>query len=114
MTADLDLAGWKVERMPELPDAAFFTIVPDWVCEILSSSTVNIDRTKKLPLYASRGVRHAWPVDPLAKTLEVHTLGDNGKWREVHVHRETEVVRAPPFAAIEIELAALWRPPKTL
>jgi Uma2 family endonuclease len=71
-----DLAGWRVERMQGLPETAYYTIVPDWVCEVLSKSTEAIDRNEKLPLRASMGVRHAWLVDPIAKTLEVHTLGD--------------------------------------
>ncbi len=28
-----DLAGWRLERMPELPDTAYFTLAPDWVCD---------------------------------------------------------------------------------
>jgi Uma2 family endonuclease len=43
--------------MPELPDAASFDRVPDWVCEVLSRSTENIDRDVKLPYYAEHGVR---------------------------------------------------------
>ena len=35
-----DVAGWKRERMPELPADAAITVVPDWVCEILSPSTL--------------------------------------------------------------------------
>jgi len=31
-----DLAGWRRERMPELPDSHVFEIPPDWVCEVLS------------------------------------------------------------------------------
>lgn len=106
-----DIAGWRVERMRALPETAHFTVVPDWVCEILSKSTENIDRNKKLPIYATCGMKHAWLVDPIAKTLEVHILGEGGRWREVRLHREGEVVRAPPFEAIEIELDALWSPP---
>src|SRR5205085_2608797 len=34
-----DLAGWRRERMPQLPDTAFFELAPDWVCEVLSPST---------------------------------------------------------------------------
>ena len=30
-----DLAGWRRERMPEYPNAAYFTRVPDRVCEVL-------------------------------------------------------------------------------
>ena len=45
-----DLAGWRVERMPSLPDTAYFSVVPDWICEVLSKSTESIDRNEKLPL----------------------------------------------------------------
>ena len=65
-----DLAGWRVERMPQLPDTACFTLAPDWVCEVLSRSTEKLDRDEKLPYYASHGVLHAWLLDPIDKRLE--------------------------------------------
>jgi len=35
-----DLAGWRRERMPSFPyDANYFTLAPDWICEIVSPST---------------------------------------------------------------------------
>jgi Uma2 family endonuclease len=34
-----DLAGWRRERLPHLPKAAFFSLAPDWICEVLSPST---------------------------------------------------------------------------
>ncbi len=108
-----DLAGWRVERMPSLPDTAYFEIVPDWVCEILSPSTVAVDRGQKLPMYAETGVGHVWLIDPVAKTLEAHTLGEEGRWREVQLYRGDAKVRAAPFNAIELELAALWSRPAT-
>ena len=42
-----DLAGWRRTRMPEVPDAVYATIAPDWVCEILSPSTAKIDRVQE-------------------------------------------------------------------
>ncbi len=33
-----DLAGWRRARLPEAPRTAFFTLAPDWVCEVLSPS----------------------------------------------------------------------------
>ena len=45
-----DLAGWRVDRVPELPDENPLTLVPDWVCEVLSSTTERDDRRLKLPL----------------------------------------------------------------
>src|SRR5690348_4959976 len=34
-----DLAGWRRERMPEPPDVPWVTLAPDWICEVLSTST---------------------------------------------------------------------------
>ena len=103
-----DLTGWRIERMPTLPDTAYFTLAPDWICEVLSRSTESIDRHKKLPLYARHGVRHVWLVDPVAKMLEVHTLDDDHRWRDVRIYEGDVRVRAEPFAAIELDLSALW------
>ena len=108
-----DLAGWRVERMPSLPETAHFSLAPDWICEVLSKSTEDVDRNKKLPIYAAHGVGHVWLIDPIAKTLEVHILDDNHQWREVRVYEGDVRVRAEPFAAIELELAGLWATPKT-
>ena len=107
-----DLAGWRVERMPELPDTAYFTLVPDWVCEVLSRSTERLDREVKLPFYAEHGVRHAWLLDPLDKRLEVYALdGKTKRWREVRIYQGDTAVRAEPFDVIELDLSALWSPP---
>lgn len=108
-----DLAGWRVERLPSLPDMAYFTVRPDWVCEVLSKATENLDRNEKLPLYAEHGVEHVWLVDPIAQTLEARTLGEQGYWREVQIYEGDARVRVAPFDAIELELEALWSPPKT-
>lgn len=107
-----DLAGWRVERMPELPDTAYFSIVPDWVCEVISKSTESLDRNEKLPMYAEHGVRHVWLVDPIAKTLEIFAQPEAGRWREVRIHQGDARVRAAPFEAIELELDALWSSPR--
>jgi Uma2 family endonuclease len=102
-----DIAGWRRSRMPELPDAPFFTLAPDWVCETLSPSTAKLDRAEKVPVYAREKVAHVWLVDPLAKTLEVLRL-DGDTYRLVATYAEDARVRAEPFDAIEIELGALW------
>jgi len=54
------------------------------------------------------GVRHAWLVDPLARTLEVFALGADGRWILAGVHRGDAAIRAEPFEALELELALLW------
>ena len=102
-----DVAGWRRERMPHVPDTAYFSIPPDWVCEILSPSTAQLDRAKKLAIYAREQVSFAWLIDPSLGTLEVLRL-DSGHWTILGTHYGDESVRAEPFTEIELELSALW------
>lgn len=102
-----DLAGWRRDRLPELPEDHRFEVVPDWVCEILSPSTAKKDRTQKLPLYAEYKVGHAWLVDPLARTLEAYALREEG-WLLIATLKDDEPVSVPPFDAITFSLADLW------
>jgi Uma2 family endonuclease len=102
-----DLAGWRLERMPMVPQDAYFTLVPDWVCEVLSRSTGAIDRNQKLPIYARAGVRHVWLIDALRRTLEVLRL-DGGRWTVLGIHRDDERIRAEPFEAVELPIGRLW------
>lgn len=102
-----DLVGWRRERLPVVPPAAYLTLAPDWVCEILSPSTERLDRGAKLRIYARERVAHAWLIDPLRQALEVLSL-ESGKWAAVGSHEGSARVRVPPFDAVELELGALW------
>ncbi len=102
-----DLAGWRRERMPAIPEDHRFEVVPDWVCEILSPSTAQKDRARKLPVYARHGVSHAWLVDPLARTLEAFALRE-GSWLLIATLKDDDPVCVPPFEAMTFSLADLW------
>jgi hypothetical protein len=78
-----DIAGWKVERLPMSErQGPFFTIVPDWACEVLSPRTATRDREVKAPCYARHGVEHLWLVEP-----------NHRPHRRVHAARRLGVVR---------------------
>jgi Uma2 family endonuclease len=102
-----DLAGWRRERMPELPDAAAFELAPDWICEVLSPSTAATDRAEKMPIYARERVAYAWLVDPIARTLEALRL-DGARWTLLGTWRDDAKVHVEPFEAFELELGGLW------
>ncbi|MBI4817343.1 MAG: Uma2 family endonuclease [Deltaproteobacteria bacterium] len=104
---DPDVAGWRVQTMPHLPEAAAVSIVPDWVCEILSPSTEVYDRAEKLPYYARAGIKHAWIVDPEGLVLEAFE-NDAGIFRPIGSWRDDALARVPPFEAIDLELSWLW------
>jgi Uma2 family endonuclease len=97
-----DLAGWRRERMPRVPDAAAIELAPDWVCEILSAGTEKIDRKEKLPVYARQGVACAWLLDPEIRTLELFRQ-DAKLWQLAAVFSDDDKVRTEPFEALEID-----------
>jgi Uma2 family endonuclease len=105
-----DLAGWRRERMPVIPDAPFFDLAPDWLCEVVSPSTGALDRAKKMPHYARAGVGHVWLADPTPKTLEVYCLDSGGGvgWRLTATYEGDTVIKAAPFDAVALDLARLW------
>lgn len=102
-----DIAGWRRERLPKLPETAFLETSPDWVCEVMSPATQRFDRTDKLAIYAAFSVGHCWYVDPLAKTLEVFAL-TNSKWLIAATFKDADPVNAPPFEAHTFALNVLW------
>lgn len=102
-----DLAGWRRERLPVLPDEAFLAIAPDWICEIASPSTERLDRGVKMDIYLREGVSHLWMLDPTAKFVEVFRSA-GGQWVRVGMWSGDEPAEIEPFAAVAIELSALW------
>jgi Uma2 family endonuclease len=102
-----DIAAWRRARMPAVPDVAYFTLAPDWLCEVLSPSTKAIDRRKKLPIYSREGVEYVWLLDPRPQKLEVLRLVRR-RWSLIATHEADAKVRAEPFDAIELPLRVLW------
>ena len=102
-----DVAGWRRERLPKVPDSASIALPPDWVCEVLSPSTAAVDRASKMPIYSREGVGHIWLIDPMPRTLETYRLLDAG-WTLLATFRDDALVRAAPFESIEFALADLW------
>jgi Uma2 family endonuclease len=102
-----DIAGWRRERMPQLPKTAYFEIAPDWICEVLSPSTEKYDKGDKRRIYATYGVEYLWFVDPRSRNLEVfHRQAKD--WLLTHTFFDNDDVNAPPFDALTFKLGLLW------
>lgn len=81
-----DIVGWRVERYPEPPQKrnvgarhlGVYTDPPDWVCEVLSTSTrgQDIDDGTKWRAYHSAGVGHYWLVDLSRRQITVYARRD--------------------------------------
>jgi Uma2 family endonuclease len=100
-----DIAGWRRDRLPDVPRDQRFEVIPDWVREILSPTTVGVDRELKTPVYARYGIGHAWLVDPRNRTVETYRL-DAGRWSLVATFAGDTSIRAAPFD--EVAVPATW------
>lgn len=58
-------------------------------------------------IYACEGVSHVWLADPLQRTLEIYRL-EGQHWLLINTHEESDLVRAEPFATLELDLSRWW------
>ncbi|MCB9736044.1 MAG: Uma2 family endonuclease [Deltaproteobacteria bacterium] len=106
-----DLAGWRRERLPRLDaDSHKLTLVPDWICEVVSPRTLTYDLLRKMPRYLAAGVRWAWIVDPEIKRVEVYRAvdGEPREWLDVVSFAGQAVAEIPPFDGASLDLGPCW------
>lgn len=101
-----DVAGWRRDRLPELPTGPL-TVVPDWVCEVLSPTTRRHNLLIKKPYYARVGVPWHWLVDLEARALTVLKLVDHA-WTEVGTFGDETEARLPPFDEVPLDISSWW------
>ncbi len=103
-----DVAGWRRERMPEVPTAYPLRLRPDWICEVLTSSDGRRrDGLQKRRIYADHGVPHYWLLDMERQVLTVLRLTERGYVECLEAGRG-ERVHAEPFAARELLVGELF------
>jgi Uma2 family endonuclease len=102
-----DVAGWRIERVPEQPRERPVRIAPDWVCEVLSPSTTGRDLGHKQRTYHRARVGHYWIVDPIEHVLSIYRWQENGYLLALVAGPE-DIVRAEPFDAIELDAGDLF------
>ncbi|MEO7329824.1 MAG: Uma2 family endonuclease [Minicystis sp.] len=102
-----DIAGWRRDRIPELPRQRPMTIKPDWVCEVISPSNASNDLVRKLRIYHQSHVDHYWIVDPQNETLTVLRWTPDGYLTALTAGR-ADRVRAEPFVEVELPVGALF------
>jgi Uma2 family endonuclease len=95
--------------LPELPRDTSITVVPDWVCEVLSPTTRRHNILIKKPYYARVGVSHHWVVDLEARAVSAWRL-EKGRWVELGVWGDETDARIEPFTDIAINVAGWWPP----
>lgn len=108
-----DIAGWRMDVVPEPPRGRPVRIVPAWVCEILSPTTVRRDLGHKLRTYHQAGIGHYWVMEPLGQALTVYRRHADG-YILAAAAGAGDIVRAEPFDAIDIDVGHLFgMPPRS-
>ena len=80
---------------------------PDLVIEILSPSTADRDRGKKLALYGRHGVTEYWLVDPVAETISIHRQ-HAGELVPTETFGRDQTLRSPLLAGLELHLSDVF------
>jgi Uma2 family endonuclease len=101
-----DVAGWRRERVPEMPTGMPVMVRPDWVCEILSSKR-NRDLITKKRVYHRHQVPHYWVVDPKDQTLVVYRWAE-AAYLEILIAERGERVNPEPFEALPLQVGVLF------
>jgi Uma2 family endonuclease len=105
-----DLGGWRKQRLPERP-AGIMTVLPDWVCEILSPGHERKDTLTHFLRLQRAKVPYYWIVDPEDRALMAYGL-DDGRYQTLFTalgpEETTSIVRVPPFEALELNLGLLF------
>ena len=80
---------------------------PTLVIEILSPSTIRIDRVTKLQLYARYGVPFYWLIDSEARALEAYVLGAQEYSLALRASG-SDPIASPPFGGLALVPASLF------
>lgn len=81
---------------------------PPLVVEVLSPSSVRLDREVKARRLAGFGVPHYWVLDPEARTLECFQLRD-GVYVLAASGAGDDAVAVPDLDGLSVDLQAIWK-----
>jgi Uma2 family endonuclease len=105
-----DLAGWRRDRMSQMPEPGPQGAIlehPDWIAEILSTSTASRDLNDKRQIYHAAGVAHYWILDPQNRVLMVYRHTPDG-YLFVCTAKPGTRARLEPFDALELSIGAMF------
>lgn len=103
-----DVLFIRSENQPAL-GAKFVDIVPDLTIEVISPSSIRIDRHIKFDAYERAGVSEYWLVDPKARLVEVYTLA-RGEYALLGQYTGDEIVTSQVLAGLQVKASTLFLP----
>lgn len=104
-----DILFIRAERQPP-PGAQFFEGAPDLIVEVVSPSSIRLDRKTKFDAYELAGVTEYWIADPKTRSVEVYTLA-HGEYALHGQYTGDEMLTSVVFEGMQIKTSLLFQPP---
>lgn len=83
--------------------------VPDLIVEVISPSSIRIDRHIKFDAYERAGVPEYWIVDPKARLVEVYTLA-RGEYALLGQYTGDEIVTSNVLVGLQVKASTFFLP----
>lgn len=103
-----DILFIRLENQPSVREE-FFNGVPDLTVEVISPSSIRLDRHVKFDTYERAGVAGYWLVDPKARLVEVYTLA-RGEYALFGQYTGNELITSQILLGLQIKTSTLFLP----
>jgi Uma2 family endonuclease len=101
-----DIVAVLADKLPIV--TSIIEVVPDFVVEVISSSTGAYDREKKRNTYARHGVAEYWLIDPEARSITIFSDPRESTYRSERVFSDVAVSEIIP--GLTVDLKGLFAP----
>jgi len=89
-------------------DGKGYNGAPDLIVEVMSPSSVKMDRFIKFNNYEKAGVKEYWIVDPGTKLVDVFTLQKNKRYGRPETYTEEDKIEVSIFSGLIIDLSLVF------
>lgn len=100
-----DVLFLTTEQQP--PPSAQFVTAPTLIVEVISPSSIRLDRQIKFDAYERAGVAEYWLADPKTRSVEVYTL-ENGEYALLGQFAADEVIESRVLSGIALATSSLF------
>jgi len=81
---------------------------PDMIVEIMSPSSIKMDRFIKFNSYEKAGVREYWIVEPEGKLVSVFALQDDQRYGRPEIYTEDDKIKVSIFPDLIVDLKPVF------
>jgi Uma2 family endonuclease len=103
-----DVLFIRADQQPP-PGTQVFVGVPDLIVEVISPSSIRLDRTVKFDAYEQTGVPEYWIIDHKARLVEVYTLA-RGEYALFGQYTGDELITSAVLPGLQIKVSSLFLP----